>query len=366
MPPPPLALDLPHSEGNPRNSEGAFLTLADGRILFAYSRYLGDDWSDHAAAEIAARVSSDGGRSWSDSDVTLVPNEGGCNVMSVSLLRLRDGRVGLFYLRKNSLRDCRLYLRVSQDEGQAWGDPTLCIPAPGYFVVNNDRVIQLRSGRLIAPAGFHRTRRDADPADGSALDRRGLAMFFLSDDGGRNWREAGDWWAFPGRCPSGLQEPGVVELRDGRLYAWARTDAGCQYEMVSEDGGETWTPPKPSAFRSPCSPLSIKRLTATGDLLAVWNDHGGSVAPAPPPGGFPSSSWNRTPLVTAVSHDDGATWEHHRALETDPARGFCYIAIHEVEDAVLLAYCCGGGGRGAVLQDLCIRRAPLEWLYAGR
>src|SRR5688500_19849655 len=38
------------------------------------------------------------------------------STMSPSLLRMRDGAIGLFYLRKNTLTDCRVFLRVSRDE----------------------------------------------------------------------------------------------------------------------------------------------------------------------------------------------------------------------------------------------------------
>ena len=50
----------------------------------------------------------------------VVPNEGKMNTMSVSLLRLESGRIALFYLRKNSLSDCRLYMRTSSDEAKTW------------------------------------------------------------------------------------------------------------------------------------------------------------------------------------------------------------------------------------------------------
>jgi hypothetical protein len=358
-----IVLARNHGPGNPRNSEGAFVTLADGRVLFAYTRYRGEDWADHACADIAARCSGDGGRTWACEDRILVANEGACNVMSVSLLRLHDGRIGLFYARKNSFRDCRLWLRTSADEGESWSDPALCIPAPGYFVVNNDRVVQLSTGRLVLPAAYHRARLETEGMDWGAFDARGIALFFLSDDAGRTWREAHDWLAFPGQCASGLQEPGVLERRDGTLYGWCRTEAGCQYEMASADGGDTWTAPRPSRFRSPCSPMSIKRLPASGHLLAVWNDH--SALPEHRPTDWRQSSWGRTPLAAATSADDGETWGTPVLLETDPARGFCYTALHVVEDAVLLAYCCGGGSRGAVLQDLCIRRVPLAALGVG-
>src|SRR5213076_112701 len=93
------------------------------------------------------------------------------NVMSASLVRLSDG-IGLVYLRKNSLTDCRAYLRVSKDEGKTWGPPTLCMPTPGYLVVNNDRVVRLASGRLVIPAARH-------AVPGGQWSARATAVCFL-------------------------------------------------------------------------------------------------------------------------------------------------------------------------------------------
>ena len=348
-----ITLALTHGRNNPRNSEGAFVTLDDGRILFAYSRYSGRSGADHGTAVIAARHSDDGGVTWSRRDRVLVPNEGACNVMSVSLLRLQDGRIALFYARKNSFLDCRLRMRVSEDEGRTWGDPVLCIPAPGYFVVNNDRVIQLRSGRLLIPAAYHRPRLDTTEMRGDAFDRHGIALFYCSDDGGDTWHESDHWLALPVRSSSGLQEPGVVELGRGRVYGWCRTSTGRQWHFSSRDGGQNWSRPEPSRFRTPCSPLSIKRIPATGDLLAVWNDWRQRPADAPQ---------QRTPLASATSRDEGRSWRNTRLIEDDPERGFCYTAVHFAGDAALLAYCCGGRGSG-ILQDLCVRRVPVDWFY---
>ncbi len=360
-----ITLDLKHKRNNPRNSEGAFLTLADGRILFAFSRYYGNSWSDVATATISARFSSDAGRTWSKRDKLLVDNEGGCNVMSPSLLRLGDGRIALFYLRTNNFHDCRLYLRTSRDEGKSWSEPSQCIHAPGYFVVNNDRVIQLKSGRLVIPAAYHRPKLESDPTSWDAWDPRAITIFYYSDDDGLSWKESRDWWSLPVRSESGMQEPGVIELANGHLYAWARTDTGTQWETRSRDQGVTWSPPKPSCFRSPNSALSMKRMP-DGGLLALWNDHSSRWAlPAPVLGtGFTAeSSWGRTPLAAAVSEDEGKNWKHAKLIEDDPRRGFCYTAIHCVGNAVLLAYCCGGV-KGGVLQDLCIRRITTDWLVA--
>ncbi len=360
-----ITLQLKHKRNNPRNSEGAFITLADGRILFAYSRYYGASWSDVATATISARLSSDAGRSWSKRDRLLVANEGKCNVMSPSLLGLRDGRIALFYLRTNDFHDCRMLMRSSGDEGETWSEPAPCIPAPGYFVVNNDRVVRLASGRIVIPAAYHRPKLDSDATSWNAWDPRAITLFYCSDDEGVSWFESRDWWSLPVRSQSGMQEPGVVELKSRQLYAWARTDTGRQWEMRSRDRGATWSPPRPSRFRSPNSALSIKRIPATGDLLAVWNDRDPRWKLPPPVlgAGFgENSSWGRTPLALALSSDEGKTWKNNKLIENDPRRGFCYTAIHFIGGAILLAYCCGGV-RGGVLQDLRIRRLTLDWVY---
>ena len=60
-----VALELKPGPDNPRNSEGAFMPLKDGLVMFAYSRYYGNSAHDHASADIAARYSSDRGETWS-------------------------------------------------------------------------------------------------------------------------------------------------------------------------------------------------------------------------------------------------------------------------------------------------------------
>ncbi len=225
--------------GNPRNSEGSFVNLADGRILFVYSHFTGGG-GDHSAAFLAGRFSSDGGRTWTRKDVVVVPKEGDWNVMSVSLLRLQDGRIALFYIRKNSLSDCRPMMRISSDEAQTFGPPTVCIQDQvGYYVLNNDRAVQLRGGRLVLPGALHNLPSYAKP------DWAGIVMCYLSDDLGRTWRRSKS--QLTGKLPASgkrvtVQEPGVVELKDGRLMMFCRTTAGSQYLSFSSDGGDTGRP----------------------------------------------------------------------------------------------------------------------------
>jgi len=347
-----VVLNIEPSPEFPRNSEGSFVTLKSGRILFLYTQFYGGA-ADHSPARIVSLHSDDAGRTWSKHAHIVVDNRAGANVMSVSLLRLKSGRIALFYLVKNSWIDCRPYVRISTDETQTWSEPKLVVAAPGYFVLNNDRVAQLSTGRLVVPVAFHRAR-DTDPNSSKSFDGRAIDLWYLSDDEGQTWKESATWWAAPLHSSSGLQEPGVVELADGKLLSWARTTLGAQYGSTSADRGKTWSAPEPTSLKSPCSPASIKRLPGSSDLLAIYNDHSGD---------FPFPKNKRTPLVAGISSDSGKTWPTRKVLEPDPDGWYCYTAIHFVDDAVLLAYCSGDKKVGG-LNRLRIRRLTLDWLRA--
>lgn len=354
LPPNTLVLDLAATKEHPRNSEGAFITLKSGRVLFIYTQFYGGG-ADESPARLVSVQSDDAGRTWSREPQVVVENKAGQNVMSVSLLRLKSGPIALFYLIKNSLHDCRPWLQLSEDESQTWSPPKLVVDAPGYFVLNNDRVMQLDSGRLVVPVAFHRARK-SDPKDHRSWDGRAIALWYLSDDEGKTWREANDWWGPPLPSRSGLQEPGVVELADGRLLSWARTDLGAQFGCVSTNAGVSWSPPVATSLKSPVSPASIKRLPGSADLLAVFNDHSGAV---------PFTRGRRTPLVVALSHDGGLTWPVRKVIEDDPAGSFCYTAIHFVADAVLLGYFdFRASTKDPLANRLRVRRVPLAWLKA--
>ena len=347
-----IALELKPGPDNPRNSEGAFMPLKDGRIMFVYSRYYGTSSSDHATADLAARYSSDRGATWTDKDEIIVKNHGGMNVMSVSLLRLQSGEIALFYLLKNSTKDCRPVLRRSFDEGKTWTEPTMCITDEvDYYVLNNDRVIQLKDGRLLFAVSRH-------GFDGGKFDNQGVVMTYSSDDNGKTWQRGKSVLSVI--APSGkkysAQEPGVVELKDGSILLWIRTNAGSQFMSRSTDRGNSWSEPQPSWLCAPLSPASIKRLP-TGDLLAIWNNHENRLDLKKPGRGFDGL---RTPLSAAISRDDGITWQCAKNVEDDPKGHFCYIAIQTIDDGtVLLGYCAYSG-----LGHTRLVKIPVDWFYS--
>ncbi|MCL6518859.1 MAG: glycoside hydrolase [Armatimonadetes bacterium] len=322
----------------PRNTEGSIVELKDGRLLLAWTQFYGGT-ADNAGAVIAGVTSSDGGRSWSK-PFLLQENVGKCNVMSVSLLRLKSGRIGMFYLVKNSLSDLQVYARYSSDEGKTWGSPVRITPDEGYNVMNNDRVIQLSSGRILAPIAYTPDISKPTPA---------VSFVLYSDDEGRTWRKSSPDIYAPKR---GAMEPGVVELADGRVLMIIRTQTGRIYHTYSYDGGAHWEEAKPMCVVSPESPASIKRIPGTGDLLLVWNNN---FEPEKSHGGI------RNPLTVGISRDGGKTWTNIKNIESAPGKSWAYTSILFLGKDVLLTYYETENWADGL--SLKFRSIPLEWLY---
>jgi sialidase-1 len=328
-------LKLKTGPDNPRNSEGDFITLNDGRILYIYSHYTGTSDDDNGNAYLAGRFSGDQGKTWTRADVKIVDQEGTMNVMSVSLLRLQNGEIALFYLKNNSTTDCIPMMRTSGDEAKTWTEPNRCITdKEGYFVLNNNRVIQLKNGRLLLAVALHQS-----PGD-EKFSNVGRLWSYYSDDNGKTWTVSAE---VSNQGNIVTQEPGLVELMNGDILMFIRTTAGVQYFSYSKTKGETWSAVEPGNLKSPCSPASIARIPSTGDLLVVWNDNG--------------VDQKRTPLNIAFSRDEGKTWINNKILENDPKGSYCYTAIHFTDKDALLGYFDWS------TTGVTIKKININWIY---
>ncbi len=356
--------DLAPSRGNNRNSEGAFLTLKNGDILFAYTRYRGVGHHDECTADLYGMRSTDDGESFGEPFLIFSCEDVGAdNVMSVSLMRMKNGDIGLFYLRKHNAEVwCLPYLARSSDEGKTWLGHTKCVSENGYYVLNNDRVLRLSSGRLLMPLARHSTEKHSD---GGFSIGEGKIFILASDDDGVTWQPLAENISLPisvwndpaagklGSCSSAM-EPGLVQLESGLIWCYIRTTLGRQYEMFSEDDGQTWTVPAPSRFTSPASPLSAKKLS-DGSLAVAWN-------PIPKYNGSPTvvdGVWTdgRKQLNFAVLDKEAKQFLLSEIAEYDEGSGFCYTAIHETPAGdLLLAYCAGGKGDRSCLNRLRVRK----------
>jgi sialidase-1 len=324
------------STEHPRNSEGDVIVLKDGSLLVGWTDFYGGAPGDFAQARISGAKSGDGGRTWGE-HFTLVENTGGMNIMSVSFLRIRTGEILFFYCVKNTKTDLKLYVRRSADEAKTWSDPRRITPDTGYHVMNNARAIQLKDGRIICPVAWT-----------EEAIRKGevyRAVMYFSDDDGRTWvRGRGE--TFCGQ--RGAMEPGVIELKDGRLLEIIRTQFGMIWHAHSSDRGGTWTEAKPWTVVTPEAPSTLVRLPDNGDFLLLYNpiaqmsgDHSG----------------RRTPLAAAISSDEGQTWRKMKLVESDLTRTYAYCSVRVHAGRVLLVY----HSSTADLSTLQFKSIPLAW-----
>ena len=340
------------SEKNPRNSEGSFYRFEDGQLIFIYSRYRGDSFHDNAACDLYKMESYDDGESFSEPVRVFSCEEcGASNIMSVSLIKLKNGNVGMFFVRKNGDRNSTVMLSESQN-GNEWTAPERILNDDGYFVFNNDRIIRLKDGRLVFAVARHTVEEISTKNGKETVFGPGVVYIYGSDDD-KNFYRLSQGYSL-NNCPSGLQEPLVIELNNGTVYCYVRTENGCQYRMRAKDKSLTrWTNPVKTIFKGPCAPISMKYIR-DNLLFAVW-----CVYPPREDNDEFLKNWEinflRSRLVCAYSSDDGKTFSEPKIIEYDLTRGFCYCAIEPLGDSVLLAYCSGG-----IKEKCCLNRTTVR------
>jgi hypothetical protein len=265
---------------------------------------------------------------------------------------LNSGELAFLFLSKFSkAADCRPMLRISSDDGKTWNAPREIADVPGYYVVNNDRLVATSRGRILVPCAWYSE---------SVEFQNCFCVTIYSDDAGKTWQRGKDWIRikteniFPPplaieasrkvweECRmAGIfvnEEPGVIERKDGSIMMWVRTNSGYMYTALSKDAGDTWSDFQAARdIVSPCGPQSIKRLPGSNRMICIYNDHADPdfVFDNEPHNGL---NWGwRTPLSTAASDDEGVTWKRIGNIE-GRERNYCYTSILFFEDKVLLAY----------------------------
>lgn len=346
-----LVWDKRPSAGNGRNSEGSFIRTPDGGIMFAYSRYTSDTAGDHDACDIAAIRSYDEGETWTEPEVIVEAKcFGVSNIMSVSCIYQQDGSIGVYFLIKENDKSSTFARAISKDGKEFVPERISHDAHPAYYVLNNDRIERFSDGTLVFPAALHLSRN-------GKYDEASLSMIFVSEDDGKTFHALPHWFALAivdSGC-RGMQEPGIIEHKDGSVRLWARTRHDSQYESYSYDNMKTFSWPKPSFFTSPNSPMEMARNEETGILYALYNPYPRTLL------ADKGISWGRTPFVIRKSLDDGKTWSYPVVIEDDPNRGFCYPSVFFTKDnAMLCGYCRGGEEDGVCLARLGIMKISLD------
>jgi len=180
-----------------------------------------------------------------------------------------------------------LAMRTSDDSGATWSRARLVMPDFNRNHMPSEPVIGLQGG-------------------GMAIAQDGQRTLLFSYDKGNTWTLSD--------AKIRGNHPGVVQLRDGRLYGLGRSNAidGKMPQSVSADLGKTFT-----YSASPFPPIGggqrlvLLRLREGPLFLASFADKGISLKD--------SSGKERTGrgLFTAISTDEGKTWGSIRLLAGD-------------------------------------------------
>jgi sialidase-1 len=350
----------------PRSTIGDILPLGDGRLYLTYSHYYTEGAWDQSPSLIRRTISADGGCTWGEPK-DLIGGDG-VKALASSMIHGANGDLLMSFSTENPESIARFAEQVgqkvrvnpdidraqhwicrSQDQGETW-DEFVCItnndpdgPAwDGYSV--SGRMLRLRSGRILQPC---------------VLSKQLLVNCYYSDDDGRSWQR-GQMSPTPDYSSAdddaiafGLCWNCVVELRNSDLMMFIRTVTGFQYVCRSSDGGETWSQPRPSmALQSSWSPAIVRSIPATGDLLIVWNR---------------CSTMERTSLTSAISRDDGETWENMKLIEQHRGYAYSHPSMVIDGDRVLLLYMHYAQYETLKRFDGChdVRFAsfPLDWFY---
>ena len=256
------------------------LMLVSDREMVATYIY---DWSTepHNGYVVVSR-STDGGETWS-SERRILKEKPESTTYSMPTTRLSDGTfLGIGQMNHFDADHpvtlnvetyghvpSRLFLARSSDDGRSWVGPEYFEPpleGPSWEVCHP--VLELSDGRLLIPTATWRGWDGESPSGEQTVA-------FISDDRGKTWPRHGV--IFDGR-ESGLThwEKSVVQLDDSRILAVAwvyDTAKGQTYPSayaISEDRGETFSPPRETGFMAQtCKIVQLR----DGRILAVYRRH---------------------------------------------------------------------------------------------
>ena len=350
----------------PRHDGASIIELKDGRLLLVWMEHTGGEMvgNDHAPGSIASMISHDEGLTWTDRKILVQNNPDDINIHFPCFLRLRSGEILFYYQRRHFLApgapQCSTsFLSKSTDEGQSFSTPWK------HDIVQDSQMsanllVQLSSGRIILPTTDMSGQWCGQTEDGAPGDHV-VAGCCYSDDNGNSWKLCTTWADLPLR---GAMEPHIVELSNGRLLMYLRTQLGAVFQSDSTDGGENWSKPQTTPLKASESMPTLTKLPQTGDLLVIWNnadydpdfDHCGK----------------RTPLTVAISKDEGQTWENFKNIETDPEWEFTNPSCHFTSSGkVIITYVASKmdnpnppGRLGRSIMPLKAVVADTQWFYS--
>jgi predicted neuraminidase len=179
-----------------------------------------------------------------------------------------DGVLWLFYVIRfgDTWSDSRIAAKISNDRGRTWSDSSLLALRAGMMV--RGRPIVLSNGEYLLPV-YHET-----GADREIVGPDSTSLFLRYNAKTRLWTETAPIRSARGNIQPAVVETGgtgrlIAYCRRGGGYG--KESSGYIIRAESNDYGQTWTEGKDSAFPNPNSAIEFLKLRS-GHLLLVYND----------------------------------------------------------------------------------------------
>jgi len=214
----------------------------------------------------------------------------------------------------------------SVDDGRTWQDVQ---KLHDEWTGANRDIIQTRDGRVV----FTSMKLLHNPGRHSVLT-------YGSDDEGRTWTPSNLIDLGGAGHHDGATEASLVELKDGRLLKYIRTNWGQFWRAFSEDQGRSWHVWGPAGVDASSAPAALLRL-ASGRIVMLWNrEFAEGETTVAWRGG--DGVWSATPascfrheLSMSFSEDECETWSPPVVIARNEKGEVSYPYAFEVEPGVL-------------------------------
>lgn len=328
----------------PHNHAANLLPLSNGEMLCAWF-----GGSCEGKSDIVVHVSRfvEGKSDWSAPQILSDDLER--SEQNPILFEVKPGVLWLIYTAQIGIFQDTAVVRwrKSEDFGHTWSPVENLFDQTGIFVRNPP--VRLENGNIVLPAYYCLKSKTGFLGEDYSVVK-------LSSDDGKTWSEV----KIDGS--EGLVHMSLVRLDNGELVGYFRSrQADNIYMTRSTDHAESWTKPVPIELLNNNASIQCTKLR-DGRLAMVFNDVNKVISPPkvnrPPwfeksdmdqvniePSDKPSAVWGvaRSPLMLAVSSDNGYTWTKVKALVTkegyEGEPEFSYPSIKQTSDgSIHIAY----------------------------
>ena len=286
--------------------------------------------------------STDGGLTWK--------SETNTNTLTSNTLKLKSGNI-LTIMRKAGLKENTYwdYARLSTDGGKTFSGSVRIENRVSNRITMNNKLTELSDGRVIFCVG----------ETGHGKEDYGQLGVYYSDDEGRSWQEGSQLTIF--NTGVNVQEGKIIELPDGTLRCYMRTDRGFLYYSDSHDRGATWELElKKSEFASPLNAMNIERDPYEENTYYMFWEYDNKNADM-------TKQYPRRRSALAVSRDGCESWQYVMDVIELDYEGNTNVhanqGIRIFEDCIWLNVCSyephGAGARSLMNRVFRLERSKL-------